>query len=195
MHIIAVVNAAILLIITGAAPSWTQASASISGTTEQMQVVRTIVTEFGKRLRMVAVLAPKDMVTQAMNQEYATFVAADLLTTWKNNPENAPGKRTSSPSPERIDITSIEAKGRDAYMVTGKVILLTAQERREGGIFQANPVSITVAQQHGKWVITAYGGHGPLAPGVEAVAGPTALQVADLGTSSRCCRDAPDVDG
>ena len=38
----------------------------------------------------------------------------------------------------------------------GKVILLTAQERRDGGIFQANPVTMTVEQRRGKWVITAY---------------------------------------
>jgi hypothetical protein len=31
-----------------------------------------------------------------------------------------------------------------------------AQERRDGGIFQANPVTMTVKQLHGKWVITAY---------------------------------------
>lgn len=105
---------------------------------------------------MVAILAPKEMVVAAMDQEYSAYVAANLLATWKNNPEIAPGKRTSSPSPERIDISSIEATGHDSYAVTGKVILLTAQERREGGVFQANPVTMIVARQHGKWVITAY---------------------------------------
>jgi len=34
----------------------------------------------------------------------------------------------------------------------GEVILLTAQERREGGVFQPNPVTMIVAWQHGKWV-------------------------------------------
>ena len=118
--------------------------------------MRTVVTDFGKRLRMVAVLAPKDIAGKAMDDAYSPFVAPDLLARWKNDPQRAPGKRTSSPSPERIDITSITAKGHDTYGVTGKVILLTAQERREGGIFQANSVTITVAQQQGKWVITAY---------------------------------------
>ena len=36
-------------------------------------------TEFGKRLRMVAVLAPKEMVAKAMDEEYSAFVSADLL--------------------------------------------------------------------------------------------------------------------
>jgi hypothetical protein len=105
---------------------------------------------------MVALLAPKEMVTKAMDEEYSTLVSPDLLTIWKNDPEKAPGKRTSSPTPERIDISSIEAKGHDTYVVKGKVILLTAQERRDGGIFHANPVTMTVQQRHGKWVITAY---------------------------------------
>ncbi len=122
----------------------------------EVQAVRTVVLEFGKRLRSVAVLAPKAVAAAAMDQAYANFVAQDLLATWKGNPEKAPGKLTSSPSPERIDITSVKPAGREAYAVSGKVILLTDQERRSGGVFQANPVEITVARQQDKWVITKY---------------------------------------
>ena len=156
MRMIAIVGAAILLASSGPGHSWAQAPTSGHRTTDQKQAVRTVVTEFGKRLRMVAILAPKEIVAKVMDQEFSAFVAADLLATWKDNPEIAPGKRTSSPSPERIDISAIKASGHDAFLVNGKVILLTAQERREGGIFQANPVTMVVAQQHGKWVITAY---------------------------------------
>jgi hypothetical protein len=155
MRISSVVVAIILQMISAATSSWAQTPERTSRAGER-QAVRTVVTEFGKRLRMVAVLAPKDIVGKAMDEAYSRFVAPDLLEAWKNDPERAPGKRTSSPSPERIDITSITAKGRDTYTVRGKVILLTAQERREGGVFQANPVTITVAQQGQKWVITAY---------------------------------------
>ena len=156
MRIIVVVSAAILLTTSGTSHLWAEAPTAIHGASDQKTAVKTVVTEFGKRLRMVAVLAPKEMVTKAMDEEYSALVSADLLAMWRNNPEEAPGKRTSSPSPERIDISSIEAKGHDTYVVKGKVILLTAQERRDGGIFQANPVTMTVEQRHGKWVITAY---------------------------------------
>ena len=156
MRIIVVVGAAILLTTSGTSRLWAEAPTAIHRTSDQETAVKTVVTEFGKRLRMVAVLAPKEMVTKAMDEEYSAFVSTDLLAIWKNNPEKAPGKRTSSPSPERIDISSIEAKGPDTYVVKGKVILLTAQERSDGGIFQANPVTMTVEQRHGKWVITAY---------------------------------------
>ena len=105
---------------------------------------------------MVAVLAPKEIVAQSMDAEYAPLVAAELLTAWKNHPENAPGKHFSSPWPTRIDITSVKARGAHCYFVKGKVILMTTNEVKYGGIFQANPVAITVAYKHRRWLITAY---------------------------------------
>jgi hypothetical protein len=120
------------------------------------EAVRTVVSGFGKRLREVSVLAPKEIAARAMDQAYSTYVAAPLLAGWKKNPEKAPGKRTSSPSPERIGISTVKANGRDAFVVTGKVILLTAKERRDGGVFAANPVTMTLAKRQGRWMITAY---------------------------------------
>jgi hypothetical protein len=156
MRLIALVSVAVLFTITFTMHVRGQAPTAVSHPPNQRQVVTTVVMEFGRRLRMVALLAPKELVTKSMDEAYSDLVAADLLATWKSNPEKAPGKRTSSPSPERIDISSIKAKGHDAYVVKGKVILLTAQERREGGIFQANPVIMTISQQNGRWVITAF---------------------------------------
>jgi hypothetical protein len=153
---IAIIIAAILVTLRAAAPAAAETPVSAPLATRDREAVTTVVSEFGKRLRMVAVLAPKEVAVKAMEDAYSGLVAPDLLAAWKQDPERAPGKRTSSPSPERIDINAIKAKGHGAYAVTGKVILLTAQERREGGVFQANPVVITVAQQRGKWVITAY---------------------------------------
>ena len=155
MRIIVVISVAIFLTTSGT-HLWAEVPTAIHRISDQETAVKMVVTEFGKRLRMVAVLAPKEMVAKAMDEEYSALVSADLLAIWKNDPEKAPGKRTSSPSPERIDISSIEAKGHDTYVVKGRVILLTAQERRDGGIFQANPVTMTVEQRHGKWIITAY---------------------------------------
>jgi hypothetical protein len=120
------------------------------------QAARAVVNAFGKHLRLVATLAPRAIAAAAIDQAYTDLVAPELLAAWKAHPETAPGKHVSSPSPERIDIGAIRAKGRQIFEVTGKVILLTAQERRDGGVFQANPVTITVARQHGKWLIVAY---------------------------------------
>jgi len=153
MRILMIAAAFTLMSASIASPSWAQGQ--VAGVAE-VQAVTTVVSEFGRKLRSVAVLAPKPIAAAAMDGAYANLVAHELLAAWKSNPETAPGKRTSSPSPERIDITSVKPAGRDAYVVSGKVILLTAQERRSGGVFQANPVTLTVARQKGKWVITAY---------------------------------------
>jgi hypothetical protein len=155
MRIAALICVAILFATCAISHSWGQAWGQVRAR-DREEAVRMVVDEFGKRLRSVAVLAPREVVVDAMEQAYSAYVAPELLATWKNNPEKAPGKRTSSPSPERIDISAIKNKGRDAYTVIGKVILLTAQERREGGVFQANPVTMIVARRHGKWLITAY---------------------------------------
>jgi len=79
MRIIIVVGAAILLTTSGTSPLWAEAPTAIHPTSDQATAVRTVVTEFGKRLRMVAVLAPKEMVAKAMDEEYSAFVSADLL--------------------------------------------------------------------------------------------------------------------
>jgi hypothetical protein len=154
MRVIAIAIAASLVTLHAPMPASAQTPVSVS--TRDREAVTMVVTEFGKRLRMVAVLAPKEAAAKAMEEAYSGLVAPDLLAAWKQDPKRAPGKRTSSPSPERIDISAIKAKGQGAYAVAGKVILLTAQERRQGGVFQANPVAMTVAQRHGKWVISAY---------------------------------------
>ena len=143
-------GAVVLLAILATPAAWAEVPAS------HEEAARAVVAEFGKRLREVSVLAPKQMAAAAMDRAYSTYVAAELLATWKSDPEKAPGKRTSSPSPERIDISTIKASGRHALVVTGKVILLTAKERRDGGVFAANPVTMTIAKRQGKWLITAY---------------------------------------
>jgi hypothetical protein len=154
MRMLAIAGAVVLLTVMAPPQSRAQAQATTHKTGEGE--VKALVAEFGKRLREVSVAAPKEMAIAAMDRAYSPYVAADLLAAWKNDPEKAPGKRTSSPSPERIDISTMKATGRDAFVVTGKVILLTAKERRDGGVFAANPVTMTIARRDGKWLITTY---------------------------------------
>ena len=156
MRPLAIATAVFLLVVLIVSDAEAQAAASDSVKITNEQAVKVVVTEFGKHLRSVAVLAPKTNAVAAMEVAYSAYVTAELLAKWKMDPMHAPGKRTSSPSPERIDISSIVARGSTAYIVTGNVILLTAQERKDGGIFQANPVTMTVALRQGKWIITNY---------------------------------------
>ena len=74
MRTIAVVGAAILLTTSGPSHLWAKAPPAIHRTSDQETAVKTVVAEFGKRLRMVAILAPKEMVTKAMDEEYSAFV-------------------------------------------------------------------------------------------------------------------------
>lgn len=116
--------------------------------------VRRVVADFGMQLRSMSVLAPPANVAAGMQKAYAAFVTPDQLERWKRALLNAPSKRASTPSPERID--TIGAKGRDVFTVVGKVILLTVQERRNCGTFQANPVTMTVVHRKGGWLISNY---------------------------------------
>ena len=59
MRIIVVVSAAILLTNSPAKHLWAETPTAIHRTSDKETAVKTVVTEFGKRLRRVAVLAPK----------------------------------------------------------------------------------------------------------------------------------------
>src|SRR4051812_4438685 len=102
-----VVAAAVaVLAVTATTPSRAQAPVTAGAANEAQ--VRTVVTEFGKRLREVSVMAPKAAAAKAMDGAYAAYVAPGLLAAWKRDPQKAAGKQTSSPYPARIDIETIK---------------------------------------------------------------------------------------
>ena len=156
MRRLTIAVALILFAAASVSPSPGQTQGAGTPKSADDQAVRQVVTDFGKQLRSVSVLAPPTDVASGMRKAYGPFVTPELLAKWQRAPSNAPGKRTSSPSPERIDIESAAPKGRDEYSVVGKVILLTEQERRNGGVFQANPVRMTLVRRQGQWLISTY---------------------------------------
>ena len=66
------------------------------------------------------------------------------------DPESAPGRLTSSPWPDRIEIDNVQAAGTDEYLVTGWVIEKTSADETK------YPVQITVSKVDGSWLITAW---------------------------------------
>jgi hypothetical protein len=116
--------------------------------------IQTVVDEFGKKLQTVSVLAPTDQAAQAIQQNYAAYVVPDLLAQWMAAPGNAPGKVTSSPWPDRIEISRVTMKSSAKYLVTGRVIELTSNEVEHGGIAAARQITLTVEWMDGKWLIT-----------------------------------------
>lgn len=111
-----------------------------------------LVTEFGKRLRMVSLLAPEDVLRDSLEENYGDMVSPDLIEKWTQEPTAAPGRLVSSPWPERIDITSIEKSGDEEYEVLGSIIEVTGAE---GGseVAAQRSITLTVVNVEGKWVI------------------------------------------
>lgn len=120
--------------------------------------VKNVVENFGKVLKDVSLLAPKDIAAQSIEQNYKDSVALELLAEWMNNPSKAPGRLTSSPWPDRIDITAIN-KISSAYEVSGNVVEMTSQEVVNGGNVGQYPVTIKVEKINNKWLITSFEGY------------------------------------
>jgi hypothetical protein len=110
--------------------------------------ISALVEGFGARLQQVSLLAP-DASDQILAQ-YAEFVAPDLLQAWAADPETAPGRVTSSPWPDHIEISTLIPQG-DGYLVDAVVVEMTSSA--ESGRYA---VILTVEQVDGQWLITGY---------------------------------------
>ena len=116
--------------------------------------VRAVVEGFGQRLQNVALLS--DSAPFQIMQEYGHYVAPELLVLWATDPFNAPGRQTSSPWPDRIEISSVLQKDANTYLVTGSVIEITSQELMSGGVAAQYPVTLKVKKIGESWLITAF---------------------------------------
>ncbi len=115
--------------------------------------VTALVTSFGQRLKNVALLA---LDAAQIQEQYIDFVSPELLQQWMADPSRAPGRLTSSPWPDRIEIIKIEQQGEGDYLGTGFVIEITSQEVTSGSVAAQYPVSLTVEKVAGIWLITQY---------------------------------------
>jgi hypothetical protein len=123
-------------------------------TDEQEKVlIENMVKGFGEKLKMVSLLAPEDMVKDSIKESYGEFVSPTLLEKWLNDPAKAPGRTTSSPWPERIDIISAEKLSDTEYEVKGYIIEVTSVEMAEGGIAASRPAKFIIRNIDGKWLI------------------------------------------
>lgn len=116
--------------------------------------VRRIVQNFGERLKMVSLLAPD--AAQQIDTQYSDFVSPDLLTVWENDTTKAPGRLTSSPWPDRIEITDVTKESTGKFIITGVVVEVTSMELANGGAADKLPVQIVVQNLQGQWLITQY---------------------------------------
>lgn len=117
---------------------------------------RAIVEGFGRRLQQVPLSASPDVTAQAIEENYAPYVSEALLTYWMNNPGEAPGRLTSSPWPDRIEVTSITRNANDTYNVACKIIEITSVELATGGAAGSFPCGAIVSQEGTSWRITSF---------------------------------------
>ncbi|MFA5087335.1 MAG: hypothetical protein WC470_03490 [Candidatus Paceibacterota bacterium] len=147
-----IIYAVILIIIAAAIGGWVyyqQASKNISDKAQAQAVV----VAFGKKMQNVPLAGTKEIAATAIQNNYADYVAPQLLNAWIYDPTKAPGRLTSSPWPDRIEISSI-AKNRDGdYIVIGNVVEITSVEVENGGIADKYPILIGLKKINDKWMI------------------------------------------
>ncbi len=117
--------------------------------------VTSLVENFGKQLQKVSLLAPKARVEESMQENYGDFVSLELLQKWASDPQNAPGRLTSSPWPDRIEIKTIDKMSEQAYEVKGDIIEITSTEKVKGGIAAKRPITLIVKKTGDRWLIAA----------------------------------------
>ena len=109
---------------------------------------------FGKRLRNVALLTPD--AAQQIEDQYADFVTLDLLVVWMADPSHAPGRLTSSPWPDRIEITTVMEQDPQVNLVSGQVVELTSAGLYSDKVAVTYPVELTFVYVDSYWLISDY---------------------------------------
>lgn len=149
--------AIVALIVLGAGALYLTKDAAAPGgsvSNEREMGMRAVVTEFGQRMKNVSLLAPD--VSAQIAAQYAGLVAPELLAVWQADSSKAPGRYSSSPWPDRIEIVSIEQIGEGLlYRVEGNVIEVTSTEMAEDQkeVAAVQPISFMVEGRDGEWLI------------------------------------------
>ncbi|HVY72908.1 MAG TPA: hypothetical protein VG984_02580 [Candidatus Paceibacterota bacterium] len=119
--------------------------------------IRATVEQFGSVLKNVSLLAPD--ASAQIQTHYAPYVAPQLLAQWAADPQNAPGRSTSSPWPDHMNVVSVtpRASGNafESYQVEGNVVEVVSASGGGTAPAAVYPVSMTVEKQNGIWMITA----------------------------------------
>ncbi|MHB1347881.1 MAG: hypothetical protein ACYCXK_10375 [Candidatus Humimicrobiaceae bacterium] len=116
--------------------------------------IKTLVESFGKVLANVSLLSPSDILESDIKKHYGPFLSEGLISKWIRDPLTALGRLTSSPWPDRIEITDIKKITADNYEIFGNVVEITSAEAEEGSYSNKFGIRLTVERFDGNWVIT-----------------------------------------
>lgn len=122
---------------------------------QEQRAVEDMVLAFGQQLKNVPLTASQEILSASLKKEYETTVAPALLTRWIQGPKNAPGRATSSPWPERIEIKSMEKVG-DYYEIVADIVEMTSAEVEGGTESGRTAVYLTAALVNSKWQVVEY---------------------------------------
>ncbi len=139
---------------TGSLPSTFPTAIPASTLSPDEQAVTDLVAEFGSKLQQVSLLASD--AAEQMQQLYAPYVTPDLLHTWQADPTQAPGRLTSSPWPDHIEIETLQKESADEYSVSVLVIEGSSADNNSDNMLPGSPVGLTVTRSNGQWLISAY---------------------------------------
>lgn len=160
------VATAVLVVSAGLAVYYWFAGTKSSQEAEE-PTVRNLVENFGKKLQMVSLQAPKEVLEKSMRENYGDFVSPELLSKWIQNPSIAPGRIVSSPWPDRIEINSLTKVAEAKYELSGEIIEITSVEAVQGGVANKQPLHLTVEKRDDRWLITGFAFTPPSATTVE----------------------------
>jgi hypothetical protein len=117
---------------------------------------RRVVEQFGERLKQVSLLAPDSIVIREIREAYGLLVTSTLLETWTSAPARAPGRKVSSPWPERIEIRSIDTISAGTCRIEGDLSYATSANRSSPSETSRESVVLQVVASAGGWRISAY---------------------------------------
>lgn len=122
---------------------------------DETRQVTAVVQGLGGKLQLVSLLSPT--AAADIQAQYKDYVSSDLLTQWAADPSMAPGRLTSSPWPDHIDIASMAKDPTGAILVKGIIVEVTSVEANTGGAAATIPVEITLQKNaQGSWQITGW---------------------------------------
>jgi len=119
------------------------------------KAVTAVVEGFGQKLQQVSLLASSEDLKKSMNENYGSYVTPELLEKFLSAPENAPGRLTSSPWPDRIEIASAVKTSEGAYKVEGTIIEITSADQGTGNAAAKRPITLEVKKTDDKWLISS----------------------------------------
>lgn len=118
--------------------------------------VRETVMQFGNKIKNVSLLAEEKMLVDTIKKEYRPFVTNNLLLQWEMNPTLAPGRLTSSPWPEKIEVLTVTPGSNNEYVVKGTIVQVVNGESGQRITTGTIPIQLTVVDGGDGWRIATY---------------------------------------